>query len=326
MKDIIIDCDPGIDDALALILAIKSKVLNVKAITTVMGNSTIKNTTNNTLKLLDLLNIKNIPVYSGARHSLKGEFFGSEDVHGKNGLIGLDSIFPQQNVKTEKAPEILAKYLKNNKNEISIVALGPLTNIAKLIMNYPEVVPYIKELTIMGGAIMCPGNITPQAEFNIYCDVKAADIVFRSAVSNITLVPLDVTRKVILKPNFLNTLKKSDIINSKLGTFLQKSVSFYQDYCIKHTDLNGCPLHDPLAIGESINPYFMEKNYFELKVIEAEAILKTNIDGEIIKLTKGKIITRNEFPQLFQKSRNEIKVCLKVDSFRFLEYFVNNLF
>jgi purine nucleosidase len=324
MKKVIIDCDPGIDDALALIFAVKSNLLEIEGITTVMGNSTVQNTTRNALKILDLLDNNNIPVYMGAQNPLKGKYFGGEEVHGEGGLAGIDSESPRNRQEIKDANAFLAEYLQEYPRSTEIISLGPLTNIANLIISYPEVVPNVKELTIMGGAIEVPGNITPDAEFNIYCDPRAAEIVFNSSIKNITLVPLDVTKKVVLTPKMLDTLKSSSIQNEKLKELIIKSLEFYQNYCIKKSNMYGCPLHDPLAVGRVINGSFLKEKSFELKVTEKEISIKSE-NGKIVNFTMGKIIRKDQFPNFFSKKRQKVKVCLKVNENRFLKYFINTI-
>lgn len=324
MKKVIIDCDPGIDDALAIIFALKSGIIKIEAITTVAGNTSLLNSTKNALKVLELINMRSVPVYMGAETPLIGEIYNSEEVHGKNGLAGLDGKAPQQTPQDAHALDFLSSYFTTNKQDTSLIALGPLTNLANLSLKFPKVLSNIKELIIMGGAIHIVGNISPQAEFNIFCDPKAADLVFKSNIQNITLVPLDVTRKVIFTPDHLQTISDAKIKNRELKKFLIDSLEFYQSYCIKNSKLKGCPLHDPLAIGECIDPTFTEKKDLILKVIDEEMNYKS-AGNQNKNLTRGKMILRSEFPHLFSGNRPKIRTCLKVDSHRFLKYFTKTL-
>jgi len=323
MKKVVIDCDPGIDDALALILAIKSPALDVRGITTTAGNTTLKNATNNVLKLLSLLETYDIQLYKGAETSLDGNFYGSEEVHGKNGLEGLENINPPNINVGKNAIKFFKSFLKKNKVNNCIISLGPLTNIATLIIKHPELIKYVNELYIMGGTINVPGNITPESEFNIFCDPKAAEIVFSSPISNITLIPLDVTRKTLFTKKHLDIIKESPMKNQKLKRFLIKTIQFYQNYCIKNNNLEGCPLHDPLAVGEAINAYFTKKVFLELRVIEDRTDMK--YINDTLKLTPGKIITKENYPHLFYDSRKKIKVCLDVKYKKFIKFFIETL-
>lgn len=176
----------------------------------------------------------------------------------------------------------------------------------------------------MGGTIEVPGNITPDAEFNIYCDPRAAEIVFNSSIKNITLLPLDVTKKVVATPKMLDLLKRSSIKNEKLKVFIIKSLEFYQNYCIKKSNLNGYPLHDPLAVGRVINDSFLKEKSFELKVTEKETSIKS-LNEELVNFTMGKIIRRDQFPDFFSEKRQNVKICLKVNESRFLKYFINTI-
>lgn len=327
MKNIIIDCDPGIDDALAIILAIKSSSVNIRAITTVFGNTSLLNATNNALKILDILDYGILSVYKGKSKPLEGNPQYSEDVHGEKGLVGVDSNSPRSSPEDKPTLDFLSSYFQKTRKNSYLVSLGPLTNIADFIINYPDLVSNIQNLVIMGGAVFVPGNATSRAEFNIYCDPKAADIVFNSSIRKITLVPLDVTKQVIFTPKHLNQIKESSFENKELKRFLIDSIRFYQEYCIKHSELEGCPLHDPLAIGECINDSFTEKKAYQLKVGQKN-------DSQIIQdiqtyktrnLTPGEIISSKTYLDFFNQNRPEIDVCVKVDSKRFINYFLQIL-
>ena len=206
---IIFDTDPGVDDALALMLLAKSKEIEIIAITTVAGNSTIENTTSNAQFLKKLLKL-NCPIYSGASKALNGPFT-TANVHGASGLAGIDhKEVPQlSNNASNKIIEIVCQ----NPHEVTIICVGPETNLAQAIIDHPSLPSLIKEVIIMGGAILSPGNKTAVAEFNIGLDPEAAKIVF-DAPTKKTLVPLDVCYQTPLFQDDFAKLKGSSLFQT----------------------------------------------------------------------------------------------------------------
>lgn len=241
-QNIIIDTDPGIDDAMALMLAIKSKKFDILAITTVAGNVGIENTTANTRKILEILG-SNIPVYSGAKKPLKKPQIKAQ-VHGDKGLGKL--IHNTKPNLTKNAIEKLNEILIKNKN-VTIVTLGPLTNIALLIKKYPKSTKRIKKIVMMGGSIDEPGNRSKVAEFNFYFDPHAARIVFESDIPKY-LVPLDACHKVIMQENEFKKIREplKTPINKMLQTYISKTK--------KYDSLKGAIMYDPLTIYYLLNP------------------------------------------------------------------------
>lgn len=192
-RKIIIDTDPGHDDALAILLLERSGLFDIRAITTVAGNSSIEDTTNNARYVLDLIKSET-PLYSGAEKPLKRELIMAE-VHGKGGLAG--SVITKRERLTKNASQKIIELVQENPGEISIVSLGPETNIADAFLRDPELPKLIREIVIMGGAIAVPGNKNRVGEFNIFVDPEAADIVLKADVRKV-LVSLDVCNDVVL--------------------------------------------------------------------------------------------------------------------------------
>src|SRR3989339_812259 len=192
-RKIIIDTDPGHDDALAIMLIEKSELFDVQAITTNAGNSTIQNTTNNARYVLDLIG-STTPLYSGAATPLKRALIQAE-VHGEGGLAG--AVITKQEPLTGSAVDQIIDIVKRDPGQISILTLGPLTNIAEALIKDSSLASEIQEVVMMGGAIAVPGNKNRVAEFNIFVDPDAADIVFRAPVKKV-LVPLDACNDVFL--------------------------------------------------------------------------------------------------------------------------------
>ncbi len=255
---IIIDTDPGHDDAMAIMLAVNSGAFEIKAITTVAGNSTIENTTRNARYVLKLLEREDIPVYSGATRPLQRELIQAV-VHGKSGLEGID---PQNEPQlTGDAVEKIISILDGAPaGTITLVTLGPLTNLAQAILTKPETVKRTKELVIMGGAIKVPGNKNRVAEFNFFVDPEAADIVMRFPLKK-TLVPLDACNHVRMEFSEFEQIQ-----DSKLREPLLAMVIPY----IKNTGLNegvkAALMYDPLTVYSLLNPNVCDKREYNLIV------------------------------------------------------------
>lgn len=244
MRNIIIDTDPGHDDALAIMLAVKSGQLNILAITTVAGNSTIENTTRNAQYILKLLDRADISVYSGAEKPLERELVQAVS-HGKSGLEGIDPTDPA-NLTGDAVAKIIS--LVEATPEVTIITLGPLTNIAQAIQKAPDTMKLVKEIVMMGGAIRVPGNQNRVAEFNIFVDPEAAGTVFRFPVKK-TLVPLDACNHVKLQIEDFEGItdpKLKDPILAMMEPFI-RNISDGQG-------VKAALMYDPLTVYYVLNP------------------------------------------------------------------------
>src|SRR5271165_6432610 len=201
---IIIDTDPGVDDALAILLALRSPEFKVEAITPVAGNVPLEFTLANALRLVEIAGRTDVPVAAGASHPLVRRLITADYVHGNNGLGGVEFPLPRIKPVSETAAEIIRRIVRSSPGEISIVAVGPLTNVATALRADPDLAPMIRSIVLMGGSLS-GGNITPAAEFNFYVDPEAARIVFDAGVP-LTMVGLDVTRQVLLTDEHINAL------------------------------------------------------------------------------------------------------------------------
>jgi inosine-uridine nucleoside N-ribohydrolase len=247
LQKIIIDTDAGHDDVLALMLLAKSERLNILGITTVAGNSTIENDTRNTAFTLDLLQKRNIQIFSGKHKPLKRKLITAV-VHGKSGLDGIDTSNTKYKL-TDNAHKKISELVRSNPHQVTILTLGPLTNIARAFIADPELPALIKSLVIMGGAINVCGNKNRVAEFNMYVDPEAADIVFRSKVKKV-LIPLDPCNEIILTNSDFKKLKKSDLyipIRNMMRQFI-KGIE-------KHEGVKGALVYDAIAAYYLINPF-----------------------------------------------------------------------
>ena len=263
-KRIIIDTDPGVDDALAIILALRSPELKVEAITTVNGNTCLAQATENALRTLDILGPPNPPpVVKGADRPLEREPFPSVSVHGRDGLGEVSDMkypsgkkkypLPRARPANKYAPELICELTAKHPDKITIVALGPLTNVALALTIDPRLVGAVKEIIAMGGAYTVPGNVTPAAEFNFFCDPEAARQVIASGIP-ITLVGLDVTMQARLSRQALFDATKK---RTKLNRFLRDSTGRVMNFYRERLGYDGFCVHDALAMMVAIDKGFV---------------------------------------------------------------------
>ncbi len=254
MKKIIIDCDPGHDDAMAILLAGAQKDLDILGITTVAGNSPVENTTRNALIITQIAEL-DIPVYKGMDRPMVREpyFAGGEVVHGKSGLEGPKLPPLEKEAEKEHAVDFIIETVKANKGDITLVPTGPLTNIGMAFRKAPEIIPWVREISLMGGAIN-EGNVTPSAEFNIFFDPEAADIVFSSGIPTF-IAPLELTHQALVGPKELDRIRE---LGSSISKFVVDLLEFYSQFHKRRYHMEGAPLHDPCAVLYLIRPDLIE--------------------------------------------------------------------
>lgn len=262
---VIMDCDPGHDDAIAMILACASDKLDVKAITTVGGNQTVAKTTNNALRMLTFMN-KQIPVAKGADRPMRRELEIAPEVHGDTGLDG--PVIPEatQHALDINAYELMAKVVEASEDKVTLVPTGPLTNIAIFLSAYPHLKSKIERISLMGGSAI-GGNWTASAEFNILVDPEAADIVFKSGIP-ITMSGLDVTHKAQVYPDDIEKIRsQGGKVAVLVAELLEYFIKFHKEIC----GWDFAPLHDPCAIAWLINPDMFKSKKLNVQI---------DIDGE----------------------------------------------
>lgn len=249
-RPIILDCDPGHDDAIALILALSTDAFTPLAVTTSAGNQTPDKTLNNALRVLTLLNRSDIPVAGGAQKPLARELIIADNVHGETGLDGPELPDPSFAPVSMTAIELMALKLRESEVPVTLVPTGPLTNIAILLTSHPELHDKIERIVLMGGAAGI-GNWTPAAEFNIYVDPEAADIVFKSGIP-ITMCGLDVTHEAQIMDEDIERIRA---IDNPIALCVAELLDFFIVY---HRDpkwgFTGAPLHDPCTIAWLLKP------------------------------------------------------------------------
>jgi purine nucleosidase len=280
-KRIIIDTDPGVDDALAFLLALASPEIQLEALTTTQGNVTLEKATRNALSVLELARAGHVPVASGSVVPLVQPLRASAHVHGESGLGNAQLPAPQIKPVQPHAVDYLIERVLAEPGEISIFPIGPLTNLGMAIRKEPRFAGAVKELVIMGGAILEHGNITPQAEFNIYVDPHAAHIVFHSGIP-ITLIPLDVTHKCMLLQEHVDRLMR---IPSPIARFIRDVIEVYIKFSadIGHA---GCALHDPLTLATVIAPELLTLREYFVDVDISGGVSMGKTFADILNVTK----------------------------------------
>jgi inosine-uridine nucleoside N-ribohydrolase len=245
---VLIDCDPGQDDALAILLALASPELDVLGVTTVAGNQTVDKTTANALRVLELAGRTDIRVAAGAERPLVGELVVAADAHGESGLDGVDLPPPSTEPVAEHAVDFLAARLLAAPEPLTLVPLGPLTNVALLLADHPDAARRIERIVLMGGAVR-EGNQTPSAEFNIWIDPEAAAQVFDSGL-DVTMVGLDVTNRAVLTTEDARGLRGFGPVAEAAADMLDFYLGFYNEAY----DHGGAPIHDALAVAHVFRP------------------------------------------------------------------------
>ncbi|RWO25380.1 MAG: nucleoside hydrolase [Mesorhizobium sp.] len=250
-RKIIIDTDPGQDDAVAILLALGSAELEIVGMTAVAGNVPLRLTEKNARKICELAGRPDIKVYAGAIRPLARELVTAEEVHGETGLNGPQLPEPTMELQTQYAVDFIVETLmKEESGTITLCALGPLTNIALALIREPNIAPRIKEIVLMGGGFFEGGNVTPTSEFNIYVDPHAADVVFKSGIP-IVMMPLDVTHKALTTAKRTQAYRK---LGTRVGTATAEMLEFFERFDEEKYGTDGGPLHDPCVIAYLLKP------------------------------------------------------------------------
>ena len=306
-RKIIIDCDPGIDDSLAIMLALTAPEIEVLGITIVCGNSPVEMGFENAKKILKQMNRLDVPVYMGEPRPLKRDYVNALDTHGADGLG--ESFLPEVPGYQQEigAVDFLSKALI--KEKVSVIALGPMTNLARLIQKAPAAFDQIEELVSMGGSFKSHGNCSPVAEYNYWCDPDAAALVYDTLHQNgkmIHMIGLDVTRKIVLTPTLLEYICR---LNKETGKFIRKITKFYFDFHWEWEHIIGCVINDPLAVAYFLDPDICQG--FDSYV---------QIETEGISLGQS-VVDSMDF---YRKTPNT-KVLTEVDVYAFFQLFLSRI-
>ena len=243
---LIIDCDPGHDDAIALLLALASPEFELLAVTTVAGNQTLEKTTKNALRTLELGGCAGIPVAAGASRPLVRDLEVSEWIHGESGLDGPELLEPQADVDPRHAIDLIAELVTSRGEPVTLAPVGPLTNIALLVARYPELESRLGPVVLMGGAVGL-GNVTPAAEFNVWQDPEAARRVFQSGLE-VTMIGLDVTHRALLGAAEADELRGA----GRPGKFVAELLDFSAQRNADVYAMQGAPIHDAVAVAHVV--------------------------------------------------------------------------
>lgn len=306
MRKIIIDCDPGIDDALALMLALSSPELNILGITTVSGNVPAQVGADNALKVLKQMNRLDIPVYCGAEIPLKKDYVDARDTHGEDGLG--ETNYPKADGVSWKdgAVDFIIETLQKETG-VSIIAIGPMTNLALALQKCPEAFQRLDEFISMGGNFRSYGNCSPVAEYNYWCDPDAANYVYQNLGTMIHMVGLDVTRKIVFTPTIADFCQR---IHPSNGTFAKQITRFYNEFHWNYERIIGCVINDPLAIA-----YFIDRE------------LCSGISAYTMVVTDGVCIGQTVVDSMdFWKKEKNSYVLTKVNQIDFMKLFLKRVF
>ena len=263
-RKVIIDTDPGQDDAIAILLALASPAeIDILGITAVAGNVPLSLTEKNARIVCELAGKPEIPVFAGCERPLSRPLITAEHVHGKTGLDGPVLPNPEIPLQLQHGVDFIIETLRNAPAKtITLCPLGPLTNIASALLKAPDIAERIEEIILMGGAYFEVGNITPSAEFNIYVDPEAADIVFKSGLA-ITVMPLDVTHKALVTKSRNDAFRA---LGSAVGTATAEMTTFFERFDKEKYGSEGAPLHDPCVTAYLIKPELFKGRFINVMI------------------------------------------------------------
>jgi inosine-uridine nucleoside N-ribohydrolase len=301
---ILIDCDPGHDDAVALLLALASPEVELAGVTTVSGNQTLAKTTANALRVLELVGRGDVPVAAGADRPIKRDLFVAAYVHGESGLEGPALPDPQGKPLPADAADFIAERVSASAQPLTLIPTGPLTNVAAFLERHEDAASKLERIVLMGGAI-AEGNVTPAAEFNIWADPEAAATVFRSSL-DVTMIGLDVTHKALLTPEHGERLRRT----GRTGTFVAELLEFYSRFHREVYNFPGSPIHDAVAVAHVLDPSLVET-------------VRRNVEIELeSELCRGRTVV-----DLWRRTEREpnAHVGVDIDSDRFLELLLERL-
>jgi inosine-uridine nucleoside N-ribohydrolase len=301
---IILDCDPGHDDAIALLLAVASPELDLLGVTTVSGNQTLDKTTANAIRILDFVGRTDVPVHAGADAPFVRQRDVAAHVHGESGLDGPELPPPSRQPGKQHAVDFLADQIRSRGGGVTLVPTGPLTNIALLFALHPDAVP--ERIVLMGGAVG-EGNRTPAAEFNIWADPEAAQRVFAAGLDT-TMVGLDVTHQALITDAHTERLRGA----GRVGAMVAELMDFYSRFHrVRYPDLDGSPMHDPVCVAYLVDPDLIDARdaHIEVDCSTGPSWGRTNVDWR----------RREHFPA------PNARVALGIDGERFAELVIERI-
>lgn len=305
-RRIILDTDPGIDDALAFLLLAASPEISIEAITVTHGNTTVDKCAKNALQIAELCNLVNVPIARGASEPLVKTLSVAEETHGDGGL-GY-AVLPEPALKLSASPavELIINLVHKYPGEITLLCIGPMTNLALAILRDPSIVPLIKDVVSMGGTIHAPGNATPSSEYNVFCDPHAFDVVIRAGIT-FTLVPLDVTYECLFQKRHMDRIQSK---NPAVRKFIDDSTRFYMEFHDEYQSIDGCAINDPLAAALLIKPDLVE-------YVDYHVTVELKGDHNVAKTSADHFKAMGKAPNS--------KVAMKVDVEAFMDFFIERV-
>ncbi|MFM9151128.1 MAG: nucleoside hydrolase [Candidatus Planktophila sp.] len=303
---VILDTDPGIDDALAIILLKAMPEISLQAITVTHGNTSVEKCTTNALKLVELLEMTDIPVAMGATEPLVRALSIAEETHGDTGLGHALLPNPKAQVVEENAANLIIDIVNANPGEITILCIGPVTNVALALLKEPSLRKKIKNVVSMAGTFHYPGNATPSSEYNVFCDPESFDILLRSGI-DLTIVPLDVTYQCLFTKAHVERLSGA---REDIRTFIDRSTAFYMEFHAEYQGIQGCAINDPLAAAILVKPDLVTYRDYYVNV---------ELHGEFTtaKLSADHFNATGKAPNA--------KVAMQVDVDAFMDFFIERV-
>lgn len=301
-RKIIIDTDPGVDDTMAIFLALKSPELDVIGLTTIFGNVHTSLSTTNALRLLEIAGRTDVPVAHGADNPLVRDYGGPVPfIHGEDGQGDVHLPPPSGEAVSQTAAAFIVEEIMRAPGQVTLVPIGPLTNIALALRLEPSIAGKVREVVLMGGSALVPGNVTPAAEANIHNDPEAAELVFGAAWP-VTMVGLDVTHEVIISPEQMAVLENA---RNPLARHICKITPLYQNFVESSSNMRGYYIHDPSAIVYLIEPDVFETQQWPLRV-------------ETLGISAGKTWPATNEHRVHRDwaNRPKVNVCTRVDAGR----------
>ncbi len=320
-KKVIIDTDPGTDDALAIMLALNSPELDVRALTVVPGNVTLEMGVENALRMVSLADRCDIPVAGGASHPLFQKLITAQFWHGKNGLGNVE--LPPSKCKANPmfGPDLIIKLVHDNPHEITLIPVGPLTNIALAVEKDPSIIPLVKDVVIMGGSIT-GGNVNAAAEANIYNDPEAAQVVFQAGWSSFTMSGLEVGNKATFTPKHLAELAKT---HGPINDFIHAILKYLDDLTLQYGG-TGTPMYDPSAVAIAIDPTLVKTAEMHVDVETRGQFTRGETVGNREGYTERNVLHGDHYEiEGMDKVKPNVKVCVDVDADRFLKLFISRI-
>ena len=303
---IILDTDPGIDDALAILLLAASPEISLEAITVTHGNTTVDKCAKNALQIAQLCELNGVPIARGASEPLVKTLSVAEETHGDGGL-GY-AVLPEPTWKLSELPAVdtIINLVHKYPGEITLLCIGPMTNLALAILRDPTIIPLVGEVVSMGGTIHAPGNATPASEYNVFCDPHAFDVVIRAGFK-FTLVPLDVTYQCLFQKRHMDRIQSKNV---QVRKFIDDSTRFYMEFHDEYQSIDGCAINDPLAAAILIRPDLVQ-------YVDYHVTVELKGDHNVAK-------TSADHFKAMGKAANS-KVAMKVDVEAFMDFFIERV-